>query len=33
MRKCNILLDLDKVKECEELMKNLEDVAFQSERS
>ena len=33
MRKCNVLLDLGKAKECEQVLKLLEEVAFQSERS
>ena len=28
MRKCNILIDLGKVSECEELMKYLEEMAI-----
>ena len=33
MRKCNILIDLGDLKECEKQIKLLEEVAFQSERS
>ena len=28
MRKCNILIDLGELKECEKQLKNLEEVAF-----
>ena len=33
MRKCNILIDLGDLKECEKQLKGLEEVAFQSERA